>query len=105
MQHRSACRITLIDEQCGLDTTDLIEMSGLFPVTLIKRQVLILDDSLGPARGGGECSQQTNLTPATTFNTVDSLITLRFVLQTPILSFPLHNFLLLASQKAAAKTC
>lgn len=92
MQHRSAGKITLIDEQCGLDTTDLIEMSGLFPVTLIKRQVLILDDSLGPARGGGECSQQTNLTAATTFNTVDSLITLRFVLQTPFLSFPLHNF-------------
>lgn len=54
MQHRSAHRITLIDEQCGLDTTDLIEMSGLFPVTLIKRQVLILDDSLGPR--GAEAS-------------------------------------------------
>lgn len=70
MQHRrSARRITLIDEQCGLDTTDLIEMSGLFPASLIKRQVLILDDSLDPARGGGERSQQTNLSPATTFNT------------------------------------
>lgn len=68
MQHgRSAPRITLTDEQCGLNSTDLIEMSGLFPASLIKRQVLIFDDSLDPAVGGGECSQQTNLTAATTF--------------------------------------
>lgn len=70
MQHgRSAPRITLADEQCGLNSADLIEMSGLFPGSLIKRQVLIFDDSLDPARGGGEWSQQTNQTAATTFIT------------------------------------
>ena len=77
-----------------LNTTDLIEMSGLFPASLIKRHVLILDDSLDPTRrhggGGGECvSQQTNHAAATTFNTailrgLNSLIKLHFL-------FPLEH--------------
>lgn len=45
-RRRLAQRITLIDEQFRLNTTDLIEMPGLFPGSLIKRQVLILDESL-----------------------------------------------------------
>lgn len=43
-----------MDKQSGLNTTNLIEMPGLFPVSLIKRQVLILVDSLDPARGGAD---------------------------------------------------
>lgn len=107
MQHeRSAPRITLTDEQCGLNSADLIEMSGLFPGSLIKRQVLIFDDSLDPARGGGEWSQQTNQTAATTFITailtgLNSLIKSHFLLQTPLLS-PAHPSLSVHKKPSSA---
>lgn len=62
-------------ESRGLNDTDLIEMSGVFPASLIKRQVLILA-AIG---GGGEHSLQTNRSTATTLDTailtgLDSLI-------------------------------
>lgn len=63
-------------------------MSGLFPASLIKRQVLILVDSLDPARGGGDkCARQTNLRLATAANTaipggLNLLIKLHFLLLT-----------------------
>lgn len=82
-----------MDKQSRLNTTDLIEMSGLFPASLIKRQVLILVDSLDPARGGGDkCARQTNLRLAAAANTaipggLNLLIKLHFLLLTLVLVF------------------
>lgn len=82
-----------MDKQSRLNTTDLIEMSGLFPTSLIKRQVLILVDSLDPTRGGGDkCARQTNLRLATAANTaipagLNLLIKLDFLLLTLVRFF------------------